>query len=244
VSEAHGARGVAPLGPDGTVDEDTPGRDQKDRKRVERDMKTTNRTGMIIGGAVAVLVAVAAVLAIAMSGGGGEESGKGSVPFEAVVEITGEELPTQDGVSGKKAPGFAGVNYENEPVSFTPGADGPAILVFGAHWCPHCNTEIPKIASWARGNDLGKVRLILVSTAEQQMRENFPASGWVKGLEWPGEVLADDAESSLLRAYGLQGFPGIAVVQSDGTMVLRGTGSPENLEEQLSYLVANLNVER
>ena len=45
-------------------------------------------------------------------------------------------------------------DYAGNDVEVVPGEDGPLMLVFLAHWCPHCNAEIPVLQQWeAVGRD-------------------------------------------------------------------------------------------
>ena len=96
------------------------------------------------------------------------------------------------------------------------------MLVFLAHWCPHCNAEVPRLVAW---NNSGSVpdglRVIGVSTAVAADRPNYPPSQWVVDKQWPFEVMADSTEMNAAAAYGVDGFPFFVVVGADGKVAPR-----------------------
>jgi len=121
-------------------------------------------------------------------------------------------------------------------VDIDPGTGGPMMVVFLAHWCPHCNDEIPVLLEW---RDSGRIPADLqvfgVSTAVSEERPNYPPDEWLveKGWDWP--VLADDAQLTAANAYGVTGFPYFAIVDADGKVAARG--SAEHPIEALQALV-------
>jgi thiol-disulfide isomerase/thioredoxin len=100
------------------------------------------------------------------------------------------------------APVLRVASFDGTPVTI--GGDGKATLVvFLAHWCPHCQRELPVLARWLEDGRLpSSVSLYLVSTAASRERPNWPPSAWLRvvGLNVP--VLAADRQSSA-AAYGL-----------------------------------------
>ena len=71
------------------------------------------------------------------------------------------------------------------------------MVVFLAHWCPHCNAESRCSSEWAAiGRHPGRPEIVGVSTAVSAERPNYPPDEWLadKGWDWP--VLADDAEQT------------------------------------------------
>ncbi len=99
------------------------------------------------------------------------------------------------------------------------------MLVFLAHWCPHCNREIPVLQSWAAAGGVpAGLDIIGVSTAVNAQRDNYPPSKWIADKEWTWPVLADSAASDAAIAYGVGAFPNFVIVGADGTVKVRSSG--------------------
>ena len=74
------------------------------------------------------------------------------------VAVEGEALPpfSPEVRSGEQpdtawcrdAPIVAGYDYAGNRVTIDPATDGPTMVVLLAHWCPHCNAEIPVLNEW------------------------------------------------------------------------------------------------
>jgi thiol-disulfide isomerase/thioredoxin len=151
-------------------------------------------------------------------------------PLAASVTVDGEVLPpledpNNDAAVGMKAPALHGTDYTGQPTDIVPGTGGPMMIVFLAHWCPHCNAEIPVLLEW---RDSGAIppdlQIFGVSTAVSPERPNYPPGEWLqdKGWDWP--VLADDVEFTAGTAYGVTGFPGFTLLDADGNVAARGSG--------------------
>lgn len=182
----------------------------------------------IIGGIVALVVV----------GGFGFLLVQGSdvslgVPAATVVE--GTALPTiagdLDTAIGATAPIVEGANPDGDVVTI--GGEGtPQAITFVAHWCPHCQNEIPSVADWvADGNLADGVELVAVSTLQDPARPNWPPDEWLIGADFPGEIIID-SDDTAAEAYGLTGTPMWVFVDADGTVVQRLSG--EISAEQLA----------
>lgn len=192
---------------------------------------------------VIALVAIAAGLAIALSGGDdGEEivTADGEVvadPIEtAEVIVDGDPLPVltdpaNDAAVGQPAPELNGLSYTGEPVEIF--FDGrPKVVAFLAHWCPHCQEELPQMVEWLDAGGLrDDVDLYVVATAVTQQRPNFPPSAWFEREGLTGvPVMMDSNEGTAAEAFGLNAFPYWVVLDADGTVALRLSGQvPEML---------------
>jgi thiol-disulfide isomerase/thioredoxin len=175
--------------------------------------------------AVAVLLGLVAVLA---SRGGSDDGAAEGLEQTQPVEVTGEPLPVlapgEDPALGRAAPLLDGRSFDGTPVELG-GDTGAQVLFFVAHWCPHCQREVPVMAEWLEeeGRPDG-VDLAVVATATTPSRPNHPPSSWLEeeGIDLP--VLADDAEGSAAAAYGLSGFPFFVAVDEQGEVVARTSG--------------------
>jgi thiol-disulfide isomerase/thioredoxin len=200
-----------------------------------------SRTPWIVGGVIALVVVVAAVVAIIASSGGGNGGGDdgsglpptsiGEVVAEMLpVEISGEALPTfasvaNDGAIGMTAPTLKGLSFDQTPVDVLPGEGGPYMVVFLAHWCPHCNAEIPRLIEWAEGGGVPEgLQIVGVSTSVDANAPNYPPSEWIVDKGWPWPVMADSADRTAAQVYGVGGFPQFVIVGEDGTVLYRNSG--------------------
>lgn len=212
--------------------------------------KTSNNTKRIV---IAVGVAIVAALLIAVLSGGdsnGDSSGSAanqgdgssSTGENQAVEVVGavlEPLPESgaDPVAGLEAPTINGSSFDGTPITVNPGDGQNYMLVFLAHWCPHCNREVPRLIEWqASGAIPADLQIIGISTAVASDRPNYPPSQWVVDKGWPWPVMADSKNMDAAEAYGVSGFPFFVFVGADGTVKIRKSGEIEI--EQLNQLVA------
>lgn len=175
--------------------------------------------------------------------------------IEAVrpVEVIGDALPPMptdggpDSAFGMPAPILVGEDYSGDTVRADAVNGGPTMLVFLAHWCSHCNDEIPQINAL---RDAGAfppgLRIIGVSTGFRPDLPNYPPGEWLEQKDWTYPVIADNLDLSdpaspryvAADAYGLTGFPMIALVGDDGTLAARWSGErgPEIIDLIDQYL--------
>jgi thiol-disulfide isomerase/thioredoxin len=179
---------------------------------------------------VAGLVLVLALAAILSSGGSGDKkkSAEG-VEETRPVTITGtalEKLPAggTDPAVGKEIPEARGQSFDGTPVDIR--NDGrPKLILFVAHWCPHCQREIPLLSGYLKSNPLPKgVDLYTVSTSVVKERGNYPPSAWLKDKGWTAPTLADSDDDKAADAFGLPGFPYFVAVDGSGKVVARTSG--------------------
>ncbi len=195
---------------------------------------------------VAALVVAVAVTAASKGGEGGETLASGATVVPAgdrvtgVVHETGAPLPAftggpTDGAAGQAAPRLDGEQFDGAGIRLP--ADGrPAVITFLAHWCPHCQKEVPLLARWLDQTGLpGDVDLWAVATGIDRTRPNFPPGEWLRRERWPVPTLVDDARGTAANAYGLSGFPFFVAVGSDGRVVQRVSG--ELTVEQFQSLI-------
>ena len=198
-----------------------------------------NQTKFIAGG---VAAAIAAIIAVVLVVGGGSSSSStttstiasnnGDVVTAAEfqpVEAEGEMLvqledPNNDPARGKIAPVVNGFGFDGAPLTIAPTGK-PMLVVFLAHWCPHCNAEIPRLIEWkdsgAMPADLGVVG---VSTGARDDAPNWPPSQWVVDKAWPWPVMADNEDQNAAVAFGVSGYPGLILLNGDGKVLARRSG--------------------
>jgi len=122
-------------------------------------------------------------------------------------------------------PAFAATTFDGVEVSVLPGDGTAKVIGFYAHWCPHCQRELPRLADWLAANELpAGVEVIAVSTAVDPGRGNYPPSAWFEEEQWPAVAVRDSESNEIGNAYGLRGFPYMVGVDADGRVVARVSG--------------------
>ncbi|HWC67203.1 MAG TPA: TlpA disulfide reductase family protein [Acidimicrobiales bacterium] len=181
-----------------------------------------SRMPLLIGIVVAVIVVAFAAAVIASRGGSDDAS------QTAAVEVDGAPLPQMtdgdDPALGMVAPTVVGTDFDGETVEITPG-DGPRLVVFLAHWCPHCQAEVPIISPYLASDVAPEgLQTVAVSTAVSSSRDNYPPSAWLEREGWPTPVIRDDTDDTVAKAYGLTAYPFFVVINEEGAVVGRDSG--------------------
>ena len=144
------------------------------------------------------------------------------------VAVSGTSLPRLAGdgdpMAGATAPEVRGFDFAGNPVEIT--ADGRAkIVVFLAHWCPYCQQELPIVRDWyATAAIPDGVDVYSVATLTDVARSNYPPRTWLETQDWNLPVLVDDDLDSAAEAFGLNAVPFWVLINSDGTIAVRGAG--------------------
>jgi cytochrome c biogenesis protein CcmG, thiol:disulfide interchange protein DsbE len=140
-----------------------------------------------------------------------------------------------DPAVGVAAPTVTGEGFDSSPVSIAPG-EGPMVVMFVAHWCPHCQREVPQVAKWVQDGVASGVTLRAVATGTDAKLPNYPPSAWLEREGWTIPTLADDAATTAANAYGLTGFPFFVAIDASGKVKARTSG--ELTQEQFTALLA------
>jgi thiol-disulfide isomerase/thioredoxin len=147
---------------------------------------------------------------------------------DALPVISGDPLPrfsttAGDPAIGLVAPTVAGHDDAGTAVDITPG-DSPTVVLFAAHWCSHCQRELPVVQAWVDAGGLpADVDLVAVSTAIDPAAPNYPPSAWFERMGWTSPVMVDPT-GSVATAYGLSAYPFFVMLDGDGRVVGRTTG--------------------
>lgn len=197
------------------------------RSRAIEEQQRHRQQRAVLWVAVALVVVIAAVAAVVANGGAGGSSSKRNET--APVKVQGAPLPAYDSSApdtaiGLTIPAVTGTNFDGTPVAIT--NDGKAkVLMFVAHWCPHCQREVPLLAPDLRAHPLPSgVEMVTVSTSVNASAPNYPPSKWLAGVQWPEPVLRDDANGTAANAFGLQSFPYFVFVDAHSRVVSRTSG--------------------
>ena len=225
---------------------------------VKSESSTSKSTKVVIG-VVVIAVVVALIVAIATSGGSSDSSSNdGATDGSSVVNVPGAASevaaaenqpvsiegqildplgdPSADSAIGAPAPLLRGYSFDGRPLTIEPGDGRSYMVVFLAHWCPHCNAEVPRLIEW---KNMGMVpdglEVVGVSTGVAADRPNYPPSEWIVEKKWPWTVMADSVTQDAAMAYGVSGYPFFTIIGADGTVKLRASG--EKSIEEIDALV-------
>lgn len=203
--------------------------------------ETSRTTGIAVAALVAIVVA--AIIAAIVFGNSGIETPNtvaaetslipttGTLRQVSSVVVAGEELPpletspTQDPAVGQNAPTITASHFDNTEVTINFDDGQPRIVMFFAHWCPHCQSEVTSLVErFGRDGTPSDVDIVAISTNVDQGAPNYPPSQWFLTEQWPIPVLRDSATNDLAEAFGLTGYPYAVVVDGDGNVVIRQSG--------------------
>jgi len=180
---------------------------------------------------VAAVVVVLLAAALVFGGGSGKKSPKVAAGVEQTrpVTVTGTPLPKlpdngTDPAVGQEIPDVAGQSFDGTPVEIR--KDGQAkLILFVAHWCPHCQREVPLLTSYLTSHPLPSgVHLYTVATSTSANSPNYPPSAWLQKVGWKAPTMADSPDSKAASAFGLTAFPYFVAVDGSGKVVARTTG--------------------
>jgi cytochrome c biogenesis protein CcmG, thiol:disulfide interchange protein DsbE len=120
--------------------------------------------------------------------------------------------------------------------------DGPTLYVFLAHWCPHCNDEIPELIELRnRAAPRGHER----DRHQHRRRQHGAELSAVGVARRPGVAVGVARDGRQRRVDGFVvngggGFPYLMIVDADGNVLVRasGTKSAEELAVWISDALA------
>lgn len=197
------------------------------------NQRTTRRSTDAHAGARWKVPVAAAFFAVALLGAAivlSRGTTKSSATETHAVAVSGAALaplpdpPATDPAVGSIAPALTSASFDGAAASIRPGST-PMVVMFVAHWCPHCRREVPAIVGWLHQfHAPAGVELHAVATATQSNLPNYPPSSWLAKEEWPVPTIVDDAKGSAAAAFGVTAFPYFAVLDRTGKVVMRVTG--------------------
>ena len=194
-----------------------------------QERKLLNKN-FIIAGVIVIVLGLAVAIGVTLS----SEPLDAGLP-EGEVTISGDALPEfagqndMDVASGLPAPLFSAPNENSEIVSLDKNGNAKALL-FLAHWCGYCQTEVPVIQNLI--NTVGVpsgVEIIAIATSIDRGRENYPPQKWLSDEGW-SETQIYDLNREIGTAYGINAFPYWVFLDKDLNVVVRQTGNiPEEI---------------
>lgn len=158
------------------------------------------------------------------------------------VDAVGEPLPeydkdaATDPAVGKQLPVLTGYDIDGNVIRIDPASQGKTMIVALAHWCPHCNNEVPVLNDLQANSALpSDLNVVAVLTGSRPDRPNWPPVDWIKSLDWNYPAMVDgltnvdiDGKTEIVPVsmwyYGFGGFPTVLLVDANGTVVRRWSG--------------------
>ena len=194
----------------------------------------------IIGGSVVLVLGLAIAIGVTLS----SEPVAAGLP-EGEINVDGEFLPQYAGENddnialGLSAPTFSAPDQNSEIFNLEKNGNSKALL-FLAHWCPHCQREVPVVQSFIDSNGVPPgIDVIAVATSIDRGRDNYPPQEWLEREGW-SETQIYDLDREIGEAYGLNAFPYWVFLDKDLNVIARRTGNlPEDMVGALLVQLAN-----
>lgn len=215
-------------------------------KLSQQNANRRNMGPIIVGATIAVVLIIGLVAFLATRGGDdepakadtGAAAASNASQETATVTVSGEDLsaypdsptamltdPASDPAVGQTIPKLVGQSFDGSTVTIDPDDGTPKVILFVAHWCPHCQAEVPRIQEWIDQGKLPEgVDVYTVSTGVSDQKPNYPPSKWLAGENWAPTILLDDDGGTAAQAYALPGFPYFVMADGEGKVVQRGSG--------------------
>ena len=194
-----------------------------------QERKLLNKN-FIIAGVIVLVIGLAVAIGVTLSSeplDAGLPQGEVTISGDALPEFAGQN--DMDVASGLPAPLFSAPNENSEIVSLDKNGNAKALL-FLAHWCGYCQTEVPVIQNLI--NTVGVpsgVEIIAIATSIDRGRENYPPQKWLSDEGW-SETQIYDLNREIGTAYGINAFPYWVFLDKDLNVVVRQTGNiPEEI---------------
>lgn len=185
-----------------------------------------NRTVLwIVGGVVGLGLIVALAWSIASEPVVDESVAFGEVTVDGPNLPFVEDVAAGDHAIGVTAPTVSGGDWNGN--SYSVGPDGrPKVLLYLAHWCPHCDAEVPEVQAWLdAGNLPADVDMYAFTIRSQRGRPDWPPQDWLDDYGWTMPTIMDDELGSADNAYGVVGTPFYVLLDGDNTVLGRVSGA-------------------
>lgn len=107
-------------------------------------------------------------------------------------------------------------------VTLAPTEGTATLWMLAAHWCPHCQYELPVLAGIWETLPHDQVRTVVVSTSQDPSQGN-PEEEWLTNGAFPYEILID-SNNQIATQFGLSAFPFWVITDSNGVVMGRFAG--------------------
>lgn len=191
----------------------------------KQQQNKSNLIWWIAGGVIGFGLIVWLAIAIA-----GETAVDETVAFGEVT-VEGDDLPflesgSADPAAGMTAPTVTGETLDGEQLTIGP-SENAKIVIMLAHWCPHCQREVPIVQDWVDSGGVPEgVELYGTTVLTNRVRDGdtWPPSDWLESEGWTVPTIKDDQSGSIVGAYGMTGTPTYVVLGPDNENLGRLSG--------------------
>ena len=160
-----------------------------------------------------VLVACIVIAALVVPGlTGALDLPQAAAPDQVSVSGPARTAPLP---AGSTLPDFSAPALYGGTVSLHTYQGVPTVLVLWAAWCSECRGQLPLLAKVA--SDFPSVRLVSIVTAAGELPGPSPEQ-FMQSHDLTFPVALDATDERLSDAFGLQGYPTVYYVRSDGTV--------------------------
>jgi cell division protein FtsB len=157
----------------------------------------------------------------------------GSSPVAIQAQAGNGNLPAYEGsdndaavASAMELPDISGPEYySGEQVDYPAGSNGKArVWLIWAHWCPHCQNELPDLNSWwpENASRFPDIELVTVTSAIDETRGN-PLDAYLDSSQFSFPVIVDET-GAVSAKFGTTAFPFWVVTDTEGRVVFRIAG--------------------
>ena len=213
------------------------------------ETKRGNLTPIIVGSVVAiVIIFFIAVFAL-------QPSAEKNF-FGGEINVEGDSLPSLSLDFNRDCALFENFNYcqQLEPAAnfdapiisgtdingnqISTDSNDPRIILFLAHWCPHCQQEVKTIQKWINENgNPDPIKIYAVLTSINSSQPNYPPDKWLESENWSLPTFIDNDQDGVAKHFGIRGFPFWVIVDHHGKIITRLSVS--YTEEQFEIILAN-----
>jgi thiol-disulfide isomerase/thioredoxin len=179
-----------------------------------------------------------------------QATGSSAASTVDIGQVVAQDLPRypdsgEDMAIGLSLGQVSGVWYADGTVHTIDPADGTArAWLVWAHWCPHCQAELPDLDVWWPENAarFADIDLATVTTAIDDSRGN-PLEQYLDAEQFSFPVIVDES-GQVAAKFGTTAFPFWVVTDPNGKVVFRiagelGIDTVEQIFTQLETLSAN-----
>jgi thiol-disulfide isomerase/thioredoxin len=147
------------------------------------------------------------------------------------VVVDGTPLPAfqsggGDSAIGLSAPTVTGEDATGAEVTIGPDGRGK-IVVAVAHWCPHCQAQVPVLQNWGGSGalpDSVDLYTLAVLTDRTLAEDTWTPGEWLAAEGWMYPTMLDDEVGSAATAFGVSGVPFFVVLDGDNNVLSRVIG--------------------
>jgi thiol-disulfide isomerase/thioredoxin len=204
------------------------------REAARRRQARRRTLGYALGGVALIAVVVLVVFA---SMGGEPEEGSDAVRLSqpGQVSIAGDARSEPIG-AGEVVPDFSAPAVGGGSIDWSAFEGSPVVLPVWAPWCSHCQVELPLLDRVMQ--DYPGVELVTIVTAIGD--QPGPDAGvFMADNDITAPTAIDDTTRKLASGFGIQGFPTLFFIGSDGVVVRQMSGEVD--EATLRQVIGSLS---